>query len=422
MLDINKYSVRSATFSDGERYPLLIDGRGVPLWYPTLFTTAQVRNASKAPNTMAAVLSAIRVLIAWAQSHDIDLESRFTNRLFLNEQEVESLCRHAQTKSSEPKDQRQNVIRIKRRQESARSEVRYTEPRVSGNTQYIRISYIANYLEWLAIRLVERDAKQVDSGTLGHIRRMVKSLHMRRPQKARNSTAFARKGLTEARQELLLELVKRGSDKNPFSPDLQGRNQLIVLLLYYLGLRGGELLALRISDFDLQQNTVLVARRHDNPDDPRAYQPVVKTADRRIPLAEPLVKIVFNYILQERGMIPAAKRHDFLFVTHQTGPFEGHPLSIKGLAKIFSEIQAAMPDELGDLTPHVLRHTANDRFSALMDQKGAGSAEEEKLRSYLMGWKEGSGTASTYTRRHTEMKAREAALKLQSQIRKDENG
>jgi integrase len=422
MLDTTKCSVRFATFSDGERYPLLIDGRGVPLWYPTLFTTTQVRNASKAPNTMVAVLSAIRVLIAWAQSHDVDLESRFANRLFLNEQEVESLCRYAQTKSSEPEYQSQNVVRMKRRKESARSEVQISESRVSGNTRYIRISYMANYLDWLAIRLIERDAKLVDSGTLDHIKRMVKSLHMRRPQKARNSAVFARKGLTEARQELLLELVRRGSDKNPFSPDLQARNQLIVLLLYYLGLRAGELLALRISDFDLQQNTVLVARRHDNPDDPRTYQPVVKTADRRIPLAEPLVKTVFDYILHERGKIPAAKRHDFLFVTHQTGPFEGQPLSIKGLAKVFSEIQGAMPDELGDLTPHVLRHTANDRFSSLMDQKGAGQAEEEKLRSYLMGWKEGSGTASTYTRRHTETKAREAALKLQSKIRKDENG
>jgi len=91
----------------------------------------------------------------------------------------------------------------------------------------------------------------------------------------------------------------------------------------------------------------------------------------------------------------------------------GQPLSIKGLNKIFLEIQKVQPKELSNLTPHLLRHTANDRFSQLMDQRGATSAEEEKMRSYLMGWKEGSGTASTYTRRHIEKKAREAALKLQ---------
>jgi hypothetical protein len=41
------------------------------------------------------------------------------------------------------------------------------------------------------------------------------------------------------------------------------------------------------------------------------------------------------------------------------------------------------------------------------------NAKEEKMRSYMMGWKEGSGTAATYTRRHTERMAREAQLKLQ---------
>ncbi len=29
-----------------------------------------------------------------------------------------------------------------------------------------------------------------------------------------------------------------------------------------------------------------------------------------------------------------------------------------------------------------------------MDRSGASSAKEEKMRSYLMGWKEGSGTAA----------------------------
>ena len=422
MFALNNNSVNLVTFTDGERYPLLIDSRGFPLWCPTLFATTQVRNASKAPNTIVAVLSAIRVLIAWEQNHEVDVEARFSKRLFLNEQEMESLCRFAQAKSSEQESQKQDVIRISRLQEASRKSVRVAEKRVSTSTQYIRISYIADYLEWLAVRLVEREAKQVDGGTHAMIDRMAKSLRKRRPIKVRGSTVSARKGLTEHQQELLLELIKKGSENNPFSQELQGRNQLMVLLLYYLGMRAGELLALRISDFDLQQNTVLIARRHDNLDDPRANQPVVKTADRRIPLAAPLVNAITNYILQERVKTMAAKRHDFLFVTHRVGPFEGQPLSIKGLAKVFSEIQSAMPDELGGLTPHILRHTANDRFSVLMDQKGAGEAEEEKLRSYLMGWKEGSGTAATYTRRHTEMKAKEAALMLQSRNRKGSNG
>ncbi|OGT59368.1 MAG: hypothetical protein A3F43_06540 [Gammaproteobacteria bacterium RIFCSPHIGHO2_12_FULL_42_10] len=117
-----------------------------------------------------------------------------------------------------------------------------------------------------------------------------------------------------------------------------------MLLLYHLGLRAGELLALRVSDFDFQKNTVLVARRHDNVNDIRTYQPVVKTIDRRIPLADLLVKTISEYVMGERRRFPAAKRHDYLFVVHQIGSFSGQPISLKGLAKVFQEIQTTEPD------------------------------------------------------------------------------
>ena len=424
MFDTNKCSVRLTVFSDGERYPLLLDAQGSPLWYQTLFTTTQFRNSSKAPNTMLAVLSALRVLMYWAQKNDIDLESRFARREYLNEQELESLCRHSQTKTLEPEVKKQNIIRVLRRVETARGLLRVQEARVGSNTQYTRISYIAEYLDWLAIRLVERDARHVDGDVLVRIKRMTGSLRKRRPQKVKGSAVFARRGLTENQQVMLLELVKPESSHNPFSKELRSRNQLIVWLLYYLGLRVGELLALRVSDFDLQQNTLLVARRHDNPDDPRTNQPVVKTIDRRIPLTESLVKAVSDYVLHERCRIPSVKRqHDFLVVTHQSGPYKGQPLSGKGLTKMFLEIQAALPDEFGArLTPHILRHTANDRFSALMDQKNVKESEEQKLRSYIFGWKEGSGTAATYTRRHIEKKAHEAALQLQNRNKENLSG
>jgi integrase len=116
------------------------------------------------------------------------------------------------------------------------------------------------------------------------------------------------KGLTEEQQKTLLRLVKPRSENNPFSESVQVRNQLIVLMLYHLGLRAGELLSLRISDFDFQNNTLLVAKRHDNPADPRTHQPVVKTIDRRIPLAESLMKAVSEYIMLDRRRYPDAKK------------------------------------------------------------------------------------------------------------------
>ena len=272
---------------------------------------------------------------------------------------------------------------------------------------------MADYIEWLAMRLVERESLHVDESTIKRINRMSDGLRAHRPQKTMKSRVGARKGLTEVQQDALLKVVQPGSLSNPFSEELQIRNQLIVSLLFHLGLRAGELLSLRVPDFDFMKNTLLVARRHDNPRDVRTYQPVVKTLDRLIPLSGGLIKAVSDYILGPRRLFSAAKRHDYLLVVHQRGPFAGQPISLKGLDKVFQEIKQANPSLLMNLSPHILRHTANDRLSALMDKNGVNTAEEEKMRSYLMGWKEGSGTASTYTRRHIEHKAQKVALLLQ---------
>lgn len=414
-----KFSIRFITFSNGERYPLLLNQQGQPHWYATLYATTQIRNASKAPNTIVTVLSAIRILLSWSFSRNQDIESRFCQRNFLNEHELESLRQYTQMmKTNERSDQK--IIKISRNIEKLRGNIRISEGRISGSTQYIRMTYIADYIEWLAINLIERDAKQVSSDILKAIKKMSDGLRERRPQKIAKSRENARKGLTEQQQKELLNLTNPESENNPFSTGVQIRNQLIILLLYHLGLRAGELLALRISDFDFQKNTLLIARRHDNASDSRTYQPVVKTFDRRVPLSNQLMKLISDYVIGLRAKIRTAKQHDYLFVVHQIGPFLGQPLSLKGLAKIFQEIRNSSPN-LKSLTPHVLRHTANDRFSELMDKRGVSSAEEDKIRSYIMGWKEGSGTAATYTRRHIENKAMEAALLLQKRTKGNSN-
>jgi len=413
-----RYDISFIMFPNGERYPLLRNADGKPHWYATLYATTQIRNASKAPNTILAVLTAIRILLAWSQEHKLDLEDRFSVKMFLTEQELESLVQYTQMKVDNDRIDSHESKKLIKKVEQIRNKFIPAEDRISSGTQYIRITYIASYLEWLAIHVVERYAKQLDAPTLKMIQRMANNLRARRPQKSIRSRELARKGLATDQQEALLSLIKPGALNSPFSVELQIRNQLIVLLLYHLGLRAGELLALRISDFDFQKNTVLIARRHDNPEDMRTYQPVVKTIDRRLPVSDSLVKYITEYVMSERRKFPAAKKHDYLFVVHQNGPFLGQPLSLKGLAKVFQEIQVAEPNLFKHLTPHVLRHTANDRFSELMDARGTSTAEEDKMRSYLMGWKEGSGTASTYTRRHIENKAREAALLLQKPIKK----
>jgi len=393
---------------------MLLDEKGVPHWYATLFITTQVRNGSKAPNTMLASLSSIRMLFSWASARSIDLEARFAHGELLRDAEIESLRNYSQTRFDSLGQPNNEFVRAAlRRRENARAAPRPSSPRVSGGTHYIRLTYMAEYLEWLGIRLAEREARHVDAGIRNDIKTMAGSLLMRRPQKTERSRLSARKGLVEEAQTRLLEIVHPGSRSNPFEPEVQKRNELIVLLLYHLGLRAGELLALKVSDFDFQQNEVVIARRHGDASDPRANQPVVKTMDRRVPLSNSLARDISSYVMADRRRYPKAKRHGFLFVTHKPGPFQGAPISMKGLAKIFAVIKQVDPVLLRDLDRHILRHTANDRLSELMDANQVRTPDEEKMRSYLMGWKEGSGTAAIYTRRHIEKKAREASLKLQ---------
>ena len=407
--------------SDGERVPMLLDASGLPHWFATLFVTTQVRNNSKAPNTMFAVLGAVRNLLAWATAQSIDLESRFARREWLLEAEIESLRAYAQSSIDSCDAHDPVVVRLPKRRETARAARGLPDGRVSGSTQYIRMTYMAAYLEWLAIRIIEREARRVDDGTRSEIKAMAVSIRMRRPRKSARSLLSARRGLSEGSQQRLLELMRPDSNDNPFEHEVRQRNALIIHLLYDLGIRAGELLALKVNDFDFQRNEVVAARRHGDPSDPRANQPVLKTMDRRIALSPALSGEVSRYVLAERRRYPRARRHEFLLVTHQAGPFQGMPLSMKGLNKLFATIQRADPDVLGGLTAHVLRHTANDRLSAMWDAHGVRSPEEEKMRSYLMGWREGSGTATTYTRRHVEKKAREASLKLQQTPRKGED-
>lgn len=404
--------IRFTKFANGERVPMLVDSCGLPAYLPTLFVTTQIRNASMAPNTMLAALHALRLLYRWAAAQSIDLQERFEARKFLTDAETESLRAFAQTRSDINGGARRKVIGLPRRIEGARmASGAISHARISTNAHYIRLSYIARYMHWLGNYVLDRSL--ANEGNRASLAQLVVRIEMSRPRVRRGSNFAARRSLDAAAQRRLEEIVCPSFAGNPFTPVVRTRNALIMNLLSELGVRAGELLALKVQDFDLQANEVVIARRHDDPDDPRLNQPVAKTLDRRLPLSPTLSKAVYEYVLHDRGKLRRAKRHDFLIVTHQRGPQEGLPMSIKGLEKIFALLRHAEP-KLRDLTPHVLRHTWNERFSARMDDSNTSVADEEKMRSYWMGWREASGSASSYLRRRTEQLAKRASLWLQT--------
>lgn len=292
---------------------------------------------------------------------------------------------------------------------------------VKTGTQYIRMTYIANYLEWMSKRILEDQSTFVGRPEKNDIGVMVASFRTQRPLVKGRAQENSRVGLSADQRKELLTLVQVGNDRNPFTNEnLQIRNQLIVYLLYYLGIRRGEMLKIKIGDINFKTNNLLIARRPDDPDEERLYPPDTKTNDRILPVKDTLMQIIKSYIFDIRLSIPGAKKHPYLLVTHKLGPYCGKPLTLMSVNKILVVLRQQsdlLPD---NLSPHVLRHTTNDRFSENADEEGISPADEEKSRSYLFGWQEGSGTASTYTKRHDRKKGRECALKLQELLEQGE--
>ena len=64
-------------FHSGDRVPMLLDEKGVPLCWPTLFTTVRLRNAGLAFNSIKNKLSELKARLRWEQFHGRDLEMEF---------------------------------------------------------------------------------------------------------------------------------------------------------------------------------------------------------------------------------------------------------------------------------------------------------------------------------------------------------
>jgi integrase len=399
------YGTTTFVMDSGERYCLVIDkATGLPIFHPNLFLTTQVRNTkSNSFSSISSAANSLVVLLRFLDRRGIDLEQRVIDRTFFEVHELDDLRDFTQRKFlSSPVDD--SVLSM-----FSLEELEEAEGFVESSTQYNRLTIIAEYLKWFTSHIISRpstiESKQIDA-----IETQIKS---RRPsRKGRNNDLD--RSIDDIQLDALFEVIRIGSEQNPFTAEVQRRNRLIVLLLYHLGLRGGELLNIKVSDIDFSKHQVKVIRRADEKDDPRVNEPNVKTLERTLPVSETLSKELHDYVTIDRRMVPNAKRNNFLFVTHKSGPTVGQPISKSGYHKVMAVVKAVSP-KLYALTGHKLRHTWNRKFSELMDSMDNSPSEErqEQIRSYLMGWKPGSGSAAHYNKRFRQEQANKAALALQ---------
>ncbi|BEJ47720.1 site-specific integrase [Aeromonas dhakensis] len=395
------YRVTTFVMDSGERYCMVVDrATGLPMYYPTLFLTTQIRNRGNAFSTTLAAANNLVLLLRFVDRRGINLEQRFLNKDFFKPHELDDLRDFAQCKQGK----KPLMVPSKPWLEDA------TINTVDNGTQHSRLTTFANYLRWYAMHILKTPELEV----VEQINAMAEQTKMRRPSKKGRNSDLQDRSLSDVQLDALFELIQPGSESNPFSIDVQRRNRLMILLLFYLGIRGGELLNIRIQDIDFSTNRIRVVRRADERADSRTNEPNAKTRERLLPLAESLVQELHRYITQDRRNVRNAKKNDYLFVTYKRGPTVGNPISKGGYHKIFTVVRAVSP-QLYAATGHSLRHTWNRKFSERMDAMDEQVSEErqEQVRSYLMGWRAGSGTAATYNKRFIQQKGFEAALALQ---------
>ncbi len=417
----NPYRLRTVVLVGGERLPMLLRrSDGVPLFDPTAYVLSQVRGRSQSAATIERHLRGIMHLQVFTEAEGINIDDRINSGRLLSIHELDALAEAA----GRPIET--IVERLARRQEAATppepvarpvSLERYRtrlikagQPSVAADSTGTRLRIMRDYIKWLASRRIGRCTDDNDIA----VRRttlevFINGVNARVPAKRGGGDRPLPEGLPEERIKRLLEIVSPDATDNPWKDfNARIRNELIIQWLHRLGIRRGELLAVRIGDMKGASGNVTIVRRPDSPDDPRTRQPLVKTRGRELPLGD-LFQSTQQYVIEIRRKLPGATKHPFLFVDVRTG----RPLSHSGLTKVFQDLS----DALGfNVAAHLLRHSWNDAFSAEMDRKKVPEATEKKVRSYLQGWRETSSTSAVYTRRHVRKAAEQVLLTMQEQI------
>ncbi|KAE8438440.1 tyrosine-type recombinase/integrase [Vreelandella piezotolerans] len=401
-------------FDSGERYPLLVDGKGMPDFYISLFITVVMRPKSQA-STLEKVLSALKHLRRWEIFNGRVLADEFYDGHLLEQEDLYSLRDHCKLDSEAFESW---VVQVNKIKASSLINVaslnRYKTPQVltvSSNHRAIRLGYVAQYLKFLAETVMR---KRPDFVTMKpYIDRMVDGLRQMTPRTRsylQNSGAYRtpKKSVFES----YLSVSKPGSVDNPFRNSArQLRHYIIMRLQYEAGLRSGEVLGLWLEDIEYGiENNVHVIRRHHDPRDPRSKQLVAKTEPRVIPIGDELARLIHQYVIEVRSKISEAQSHPLLFVTHASNG-KGRPISSKAVMQEMGLVISTRPDTFSGLTRHQFRHGFTLKVKDDLTKQGIPNADQTAIVQYLLGHKNPK-SQDDYTQVHNQKLAKKTLREI----------
>lgn len=403
------YRVTRALHEDGERRAYLVDDLGIEEDYSALYAISSIRNAALSVSSVEAALNAINVLYAFSRHRGLDLVESFKAGRYLTQTDCHALCDFAQRSYGSEFKKRQKVVALGK----VRRGYSYSMPTVARDTQFKRLTHIAEFIHWLATYLLPHSEPKRTS----QIAAMRDDILGRRMRGGNVRGDFDDQPFTFQDNLLLNDLLVLGGERNPFDEPVQLRNLLLIELLRQLGVRGGEELSLQVRDVDHVRRELRVRRRHDAKDDPRVDQPLAKTRERALPLSVDLTNNIVHYVKQRRS-IPGANKHPYLLVTHKAGPTQGQPMTKTAVKEVIETIRDAEP-RLAHLTRHKLRHFFNNQLAHVQQQEGSDPNFREthrRVRNAVAGRSPTSEVDAVYTELETTRQAREAVLATQERI------
>ena len=386
------YRTEVVRLSSGERFPLLInEATGVPDSFATWYTLSNGRTRSY--NTSRHWLDSIGILYDWAEHQGIDLEQRFGSGSLFNVDEVDALA------------------------DRLRRDRRDLSKVVIADTHGNRVNAVKKYIKWRADRTITR--MRIDDDRIDRATARCATVMELLSGHAVSGGSKKRIGLTEEQQRFFLGVIRPDSPDNPFHPKVRWRNYALLLLHFELGVRKGEPLVMKaahVNTLGARPNVQIFPNPNDAAD-PRDLEPRVKTASRILQISDYLCTALDRYISEERAKVPNRKKTSFVFLSSRNG----RPLSLAASYDIFVTLRKAFPTELpGDFASHILRHTANGRFTAAVIGDRILTEDEARLikhaRNYLFGWKKHSEQSENYDTIMIQRETERVLLAMQSQL------
>lgn len=408
------YHVRTFEASDGALLSVLVDNRGVPLFWPNAYATLKYRDAGRSNYTITKTLRTIGMAHQWAVARGHDLDIWLSNGAFLNADEATDLALYLRLDSNAQRLELQFASAPSLRTIYSAEQIRggfksvkqaRQQNVISNEESASRIRCIAKYFEYhknRRIGAIERSSNSSDKFKENAVA-AIRTLRELAPVVYSDEDEECLMGLPKSQQLSTEQIFTPNAPENPFSTDfLQHRNHLLWLFFKDSGIRRSECRNVRVEDVDYSSNRVRVR--------------VSKTRARTVPISPKCSKHFHDFIMNHWSKIPALSRaHGYLFTTEA-----GNHLALDSINLVFRSVRKKHPNLPQFLSPHVMRRTWNDRFSEKIDaqppDKRMSTDKEKQVRNRLMGWSARSNMSARYSKRHTRESSDKIAEELANEL------